>query len=458
MSGPKVVRIVTLEEIREICRSHIGQVDAAIARVLAALKRHDMARDEKTADLERQRAILMASFEAGKFMEVQKLALALVDFCNSEVSRVEDKATQAAEAARHRGRRLADAARGIIALRERQNLPVGPELRSIVSRAVNADPNALDKMQAMLDDALREAARAGSPTELSKGAQELAGRLAAGAIPTSLTDWLTKNPAPVDEKERRLDKALAELKVIGEVGLFDTFAARAADIAMESSPDRRALLTDSLMLDASKAVAKEREMVKLRVRSEELAADLASLPNQGELIDRLKSAFSGRDEATMRTSVSEAESAVADARSELAAKARRQAVLKGLATLGYEVREGMATAWAEGGRIVLRKPNETDYGLELGAASDLSRLQVQLVGSDQPSAPRDKARDRDREVSWCSDFDRLRASVAAAGGELVIERALAAGAQAVKTVPASRLAPDIAVGVEGGEHPKTRTL
>ncbi|YCI88526.1 hypothetical protein M1D99_12320 [Pseudomonas sp. R3-41] len=38
-----------------------------------------------------------------------------------------------------------------------------------------------------------------------------------------------------------------------------------------------------------------------------------------------------------------------------AALARREAVLDGLASLGYEVREGMATAWVETGKVVLRK-------------------------------------------------------------------------------------------------------
>ena len=58
------------------------------------------------------------------------------------------------------------------------------------------------------------------------------------------------------------------------------------------------------------------------------------------------------------------------------ADARRRAVLGGLAKLGYEVRESMSTAWAQEGRLVVRKPNTTDYGVELGGPSDVSRLQV----------------------------------------------------------------------------------
>jgi hypothetical protein len=39
----------------------------------------------------------------------------------------------------------------------------------------------------------------------------------------------------------------------------------------------------------------------------------------------------------------------------MAAVERRRAVLEGLASLGYEVSEGMATAWVKQGRVVLRK-------------------------------------------------------------------------------------------------------
>jgi hypothetical protein len=42
----------------------------------------------------------------------------------------------------------------------------------------------------------------------------------------------------------------------------------------------------------------------------------------------------------------------------MAAEERRRAVLEGLSALGYEVSEGMATAWVEGGRVVLRKARQ----------------------------------------------------------------------------------------------------
>jgi hypothetical protein len=94
----------------------------------------------------------------------------------------------------------------------------------------------------------------------------------------------------------------------------------------------------------------------------------------------------------------------------------------------------MDAAWAEDGRIVVRRPGAEDYGVELAAPADLSRPQARLVGSDRPQAPRDAARDTDQETIWCGQFNQLRAIVAGEGGRIEIERALAPGEQAVKTV------------------------
>jgi hypothetical protein len=149
---------------------------------------------------------------------------------------------------------------------------------------------------------------------------------------------------------------------------------------------------------------------------------------------RLRDTLSADDTAGSESLVAQAVAALEAARADMAAAARRRAVLGGLAALGYEVREGLATALSHQGRVVVRKPGSHDYGVELAAPADGARMQVRLVGSNSPSAVRTAARDRDQEVIWCSEFAALKDLVARSGNELVIERAFEAGAQAVKTV------------------------
>src|SRR5262249_8978630 len=117
-----------------------------------------------------------------------------------------------------------------------------------------------------------------------------------------------------------------------------------------------------------------------------------------------------------------------------AAAARRRAVLQGLASLGYEVNEGMATAWVQGGRVVLRKATNPDYGVELTGGTRSDRLQVRAVGFGTPQMVRNAARDRDIETAWCGDFGKLQALLAGGGGRLEIETASPPGAVPIKVV------------------------
>lgn len=117
-----------------------------------------------------------------------------------------------------------------------------------------------------------------------------------------------------------------------------------------------------------------------------------------------------------------------------AALARRQAMLQGLAELGYEVREGMTTAWADSGKIVLRKSATPGYGVELGGKAENGRLQVRAVAL---SPDRDTQRDKDIETIWCNEFGRLQTMLQEDGSELLIERAMGIGETPLKEVLAA---------------------
>jgi hypothetical protein len=63
MSGPKVVRIVTREEIEAICRRHIASAEEAAAELRRCAKRHDALSDALTADIEGRIRHLRRLFE-----------------------------------------------------------------------------------------------------------------------------------------------------------------------------------------------------------------------------------------------------------------------------------------------------------------------------------------------------------------------------------------------------------
>ena len=126
----------------------------------------------------------------------------------------------------------------------------------------------------------------------------------------------------------------------------------------------------------------------------------------------------------------------------IAAEERRRAVLEGLAILGYEVSEGMATAWVKDGRIVLRRAANPSYGVELLGGEQADLLQVRAIGIGNPAETRDTVRDRDMETIWCGEFERLKSLVAKNGGSVSVETARPAGQFPLKVVLGPTLSQD----------------
>ena len=439
MSGPKVIRVVTREELEAIGRRQIAVVEAAVANVQAILARYGLKEPALENSLIERRQSLRDLLAKGKFQELQRQAGLQVDFLRAKASELEKQALANIEAAKARRRRLSDAARSVASAIAATGQAVPTELRDVITRSLSVVDQALPGLQRVVDSSfklLAPAAPSGSGGALSDGQAELARRLGAVDGQQTLAEWLAKQPARTDPQTTRLDQVLAELETLGDARLSEEFAGRAAAVAAEVSPGQRRLLADSLILDAGAASRRLRAIAATHLRLRELLGALAAYTTGDALsvAGALKQALGRPGEAPPEELVGQAETALEAAQKQLAAAARRQAILGGLASLGYEVRETMATVWARDGRLVVRKPGSTDYGVELAAPADAARLQVRLVGAQTPAEPRSAARDRDQEAAWCSDFGELQKVVAQAGGGIEIERALGVGAQAVKTV------------------------
>jgi hypothetical protein len=136
----------------------------------------------------------------------------------------------------------------------------------------------------------------------------------------------------------------------------------------------------------------------------------------------------------------------------IAAEERRRAVLEGLAGLGYEVSEGMATAWVNGGRVVLRKAANPGYGVELSGGSKSDLLQVRAVAFGNSTEPRDASRDRDIETIWCGEFERLQSLIAKDGGRLSLESAHPIGQFPLKVVEDRLSTAETDIGAKATRH------
>lgn len=426
MSGPKVFHVVTREELVARCEAHLRRLDAAIAEWTKTCKRSGVMDAEVAEQNAARRDALRRMLNEDRFTELQKQVPAEISFLRSDAqTRVERAAVAAAQAMQNR-RRAARTARMLLEALTKAGRDVPADLKRDLEAPETAE-RAMARAFALL-----------SPVDLNSAAtdrqRKLASELGRDEKRATLADWLAGQPASVErESELRMDRHLAELTALGVDP--SPFAARAAALMGEPS-SRQALLADSLLVELAHAVKEGREKSARFAELRELAAELAHDDSTGAraLRDRIGMAVAAEDGLSAAALIAEANALIQEKMRVLATDARRRAVLQGLATLGYEVNEGMATAWVQGGQVVLRKAANPEYGVELGGGTKSDRLQVRAVAFGSAQSPRNTSRDLDMEAVWCSEFQRLQTLVSASGGGIEIEHALAVGATPLKLI------------------------
>ncbi|WP_232348075.1 hypothetical protein [Cupriavidus taiwanensis] len=389
---------------------------------------------EASATLERRR-VLAELLKQDAFIDLQKRVPDEIAFLKADALRRERLAIERA-AARQRGRRGKENAATLLNVLKARGTNVPDELKKQLE-SISCGEGA-DHVDALLAQGFNLLAPEQKST-LTSEQRDLASRLAEPNEGQSFEAWEARNkPATsVDMLLERVDAQIAEAETI--LGREETATYLQRLRAMESEPNeaRGKLLLDSLILDLSKEI----ETVRARRAALEQLAEIAIQlePFISEASTSLRAQVAACNEATLISTLTAlVEQCQALLESELqrkAAEARREVILQGLAQLGYEVHEGMATAWATDGRVVLRKSSLPGYGVEIGGQAESSRLQVRAVAL---TGDRDTNRDKDVETIWCGEFTRLQQLVTENGNDLLIERAMGIGQVPLKVVDDTR--------------------
>lgn len=433
MSGPKVVRIKTREEYAAEAMAQLRTVDVALRQLERSARRHDAWSDELSRRLAGRRDVLQRCFDGQEWRSLEQAATAELAFLEAEAARIEDDAITQVEKGVLRRQRLRATAQGLIRQLQQRGRAVPTELMTMEREAVCARDSDLAGFESLVNRQLRALIEPESRA-LGAGARGLAERLRSDEPTVRLADvGASEQPASLPARDARVARLIAELSTIAPESV-PPFLARLGAAGSEVEPSHRALLMESLVLDVAGEVRRLREWRVLVSRVEEMSAALmAERDVQCDTLRRnLERALEVRVVAGLEASLTEAAGLLEARARQRAAAARRSAVLTALAALGYEVREGMETALASSGRVIVRKASVSDYGVEVAAVADAGRFQVRVVGS--ASMPRTAARDRDAETVWCGEVDRLREALRSSGTELAIERATGVGATPVKSV------------------------
>lgn len=421
MSGPKVVRIVTREENEAICRGMLARIDAALEEWAETGRRNDYLDAATIEAARRRRDALTALAARGLFAEMQAQAPAEESFLRSDLRFRLEKAAAARAAARTHARRRGEAAASLARAAAAAGVVLSDQLRRGLEQGEEA--------------ALAEGFRALAATRPARGPTSiLAEQLRAGGETVSFADWLAAQPAaPTAPEIERIEVRLEELSALGLTGTIEPLQRRLDEVREAQTP-RRGLLLDGLEVETGRALADARKAADLRSALRVLLAETAQA---GLPVAAFAVSEDGVAIEELQARLGAAEAALAKHRADEAASARRTAVMKGLAGLGYEVREGMTATFAESGRLVVADAARPGYGVEVNGAADGRQFQMRPVAFAAPGQPADTSRDRDAETIWCGQASELSKALAASGGGMEIVRSLPIGATPLKRIVAT---------------------
>lgn len=397
MSGPKVVRIVTLEEVLLICNRELALVDAALDGWGKVLGRCGL---QMPQEVRTRRKRLDAMMARGEYIEVQKEGPNLISWMDTTLEELVN-AEFSPEARAARGRAgLAASAPALIAECRSQGIDLSGDLSA---RLEKGESSAVAEAMSLLASS--------RSTEPAQADRALLDRLQQGESRQYLSDWLAAEAAQ-DSRYLSAEKQLSLLK--GLEGDVEPFARQLEALSKVGDAGQRGLRLDALCMDLTAAVRTARQVATL---CREIAALQAQLGEQTAFAKDLEKQLS--ELRTRHQTMVSARGAVA----------ARQSVLDGLRQLGYEVREGMATTWEDEGRLVLRHPSGDGYGVEVGGRGE--KMQVRAVGLTVQGT---RAADVSAEHRWCGELTDLQEKLAKNGGRLEILKSTPIGAQPLKRV------------------------
>ncbi|MGE4060386.1 MAG: hypothetical protein AB7E69_16105 [Sphingomonadales bacterium] len=442
MSGPKVVRIVTREEILALCEGQLARVDAALAEWIRIGKRKDCINETEIAAAKDRRDALAALIAADRFLDLQKQAPIEEAFLRRDLQERLVKVAAEEAAARSRSRREKEAGRNLLNALAHAGVSVNTDDTAQIA-AGNAA--ALAAGFALLG------ARGDTQNQVNR---EQAVLLGAGQQRQTFDAWLVKAGGIADDPTiTRIETRIVELETIGLVEPLTDWQQRLEEAASTEGA-RRGLLLDALEVETGRALSEARRRVKQIGTLHGLIAEAEAARLD---VGAWSADIQKLDIEAVAQRIKTIQAALDAHRATAAAADRRAAVLEALAGLGYEVREEMSASWVENGQLVLSNPSRPGYGMELtgGAGKATERIQMRAVAFGTGGLGPDPGRDRDAETIWCGDVTRLRERLAETGGEIAIERARRIGEVPLKRIAVEGLQADVA---REAPAPRGRTL
>ena len=434
MSGPKIIDVAATREAERLKIATLcARIAAAIARQKAVVEKcgTGASADVDESFVENMMQAARDAESVVPLMEMRAQAQRQLDFVKSETSRARKQAIE--------GRaRLRTAAAAIDAAVKKMLQDAEDEGARESLEAIRSAQDPSEKL-GLYEAMMAERDRVNAATE--------------GADCDGVIEWLRENEIAAEDssqpKELEIDlpvrhpqkwrleieRIRAETAFLAESdGEIPAIVEAGVErVEAESDADRRQFLLDDFRHEIA---GKLRAARLAAARAEQVEEWRAALAVHAEFLDL--GAWQERLATDAGLTAREVEEAIEEAIDSASAAAARRKILQTLSGLGYELRTGMETAFVENGRIVVKRANDLDYGVELSALPSggpgLLRTRVVRTRGKAAASRDERQRDTEREEQWCSDRREMSALLQEQGVECEIRAQRAAGEVPVPVV------------------------
>lgn len=422
MSGPKVVRVVTREELVAAGEALLSKLNHAVSdwQGCAGVGRVS---DADLLNTKGRRDELERMLREDKFAEFERSATAEIGFLGADATRRREVAAQEKAVARARAMNGKSIAQTLLRL----STPFPADVQHRLQRASRGELSP-EELDLVLSSASRSMATSQSEA-LAEEHKLVAARLRDGEL-KSIDSW----EAEVVKADKRLHEVMAdiaELELLNDVEGAASTQSKLEELLHSPNSPERSMRMDSLQMALRHSKFVARQKTRAHAEIQHLMTLLSERSSNTALLQRLQGAEVKLPLSDLEGILSSAQEELVELQKAQAASARRRAVLDGLVQLGYTLHEGLATATTEGGALVMKSPNRPGYGVQVTGAGDMSRMQVRSVAFDKG---RDVSKDRAEEETWCGDFGELKRRLTSQGCQLVIEKALGVGSTPLREI------------------------
>jgi hypothetical protein len=274
MSGPKVVRIITREEIIAICKDHLAQLEAAVQRWETIGKRNNVISENDIEGTRAKQAQLRTMLATDKLSLLQRQVPEEIAYLKNDMDKRLSEAASRVVSERLYGSRLTALAQQTLD-RARDNLVLPEAVKRDLEEVIAANGADRGKAEAALAH-VRRAMISNKASSLTPEQRARANRLGNDDAKEMLKDWVAAEASNLDPIAFRLEEAIQQLAAIAGEDATAIFKDRQRSVAAEPLKSRRQMLADTLMFDIGKALAAARveadQMRLLELQSASLSA------------------------------------------------------------------------------------------------------------------------------------------------------------------------------------------